>query len=707
MIAQFGKYLLLKRIALGGMAEIFLAKQTGLKGFEKLVVVKRILPQLSTEREFVQMFLDEARLAATLNHPNVVQIYDLGHVQDSYFIAMEFIAGHDLLNIIRKCKQAHRELPFPIAAKAIAGACEGLHYAHTRKDLRGQPLNIVHRDVSPSNILVSYEGGVKVVDFGIAKAESQSAKTEAGKLKGKFAYMSPEQIRGETLDGRSDVFGLGIAMHEALVCRRLFRRESELAIIRDILEGEVKPPSELREGVPKALDQICLKALSKDLRKRYQSAQEMQLDLERYLSSAGEPTSTVHVADFIQDLFAEESAAYQKLLAELPTAAPEELAEMFAVPEQGPGSGASGLSDPSVPNVGTGTGSSMDAVSSVRTPSRSRAVVKATLLAAGVAALAAGASYLLQPPPLTEGEVSVATDPAGAHVLLDGKATGVRTPGTVTSVPLGNDHRIRFELEGYEPHQATVHLTQEVPRSALQVTLQPASVPPGNLEIVTEPAGASVTLDGLPQKERTPLVVRALAANQEHFLAVSLDGYFDETSRVRVEPEKTGSLKLVLKPREKIRGGGGGTGGPTPPRRWGTVVLATSPPTEVLSGDGKSLGRTPLTAKLPAGSHKLTFVDGELDIRYSTSVDVNADGKTERTIAIRKGKLMVDATPWADVWLGQKKLGVTPMRKELYEGTYELQLVNSEINEMRKVRVNIDAGKQSTLRVDLTAREGR
>src|SRR5438067_2289863 len=194
-IDQFGKYLLLRRLALGGMAEIFLAKQTGVQGFEKLVVVKRILQNLATEKEFVGMFLDEARLAATLTHQNIVQIYDLGETDGCFYIAMEFIAGHDLLSVIKKAKSLMTGVPPEIGARIVADGCAGLHYAHTKKSLQGHPLNIVHRDVSPSNLLISYEGNTKVVDFGIAKAESHSAKTQAGVLKGKFSYMSPEQIR--------------------------------------------------------------------------------------------------------------------------------------------------------------------------------------------------------------------------------------------------------------------------------------------------------------------------------------------------------------------------------------------------------------------------------------------------------------------------------------------------------------------------------
>src|SRR5256885_4656462 len=268
MVVRFGKYVLLKRIATGGMAELFLARQVGVAGFEKLVVVRRILEHLSTDHDFVSMFLDEARLASSLNHPNVVQVYDLGHEAGAYFMAMEFVAGHDLYSVARKAALQSAPIPPEVAARIVAGACAGLHAAHTKKNPQGQPLHIVHRDVSPANILVSYEGEVKVTDFGIAKADAQSVKTRTGVVKGKFSYMSPEQIKSQPLDGRSDVFALGVTLHETLTARRLFRRDSELAVMHDILETVPPAPSSLRPGLPKELDAICARAPEKDRDRR-------------------------------------------------------------------------------------------------------------------------------------------------------------------------------------------------------------------------------------------------------------------------------------------------------------------------------------------------------------------------------------------------------------------------------------------------------
>jgi eukaryotic-like serine/threonine-protein kinase len=344
MVTQYGKYVLLKRLALGGMAEIFLARQSGAAGFQKLVVLKRILPQFSSESSFVEMFLDEGRLGATLTHPNIVQIYDLGEAEGAYFIAMEFVAGQDLYMISRKALERGPPVPPAIAARIVANMAEGLHCAHTAKDFKGNALNIVHRDVSPSNVIVSYDGAVKLLDFGIAKAESQTTKTQGGTLKGKYSYMSPEQIRGEPLDGRSDVFALGIVLYESITGRRLYKGSSELSIINAVLNGDVRAPSSLVPEIPSELDSICLKALEKNIKKRYASAQEMQLELERFLASQSAGPASVALRQYMMSLFNEEYTMYQALLAELPTAKPEELAELLAKQRErsGSGSGRSG-----------------------------------------------------------------------------------------------------------------------------------------------------------------------------------------------------------------------------------------------------------------------------------------------------------------------------------------------------------------------------
>jgi serine/threonine protein kinase len=239
---QFGKYLLLDRIAIGGMAEIFRAKTSGAARFEKIIAIKRIHPNMSDDKDFIKMFIDEAKISGQLNHPSIAQIYELGRIEGHHFIAMEFIWGKDLLQILSKFKKQRAYMnPFQ-AAFIISKICEGLDYAHKKKDAQGQSIGIIHRDVSPQNILISYEGDIKIIDFGIAKARDRSSHTAAGVLKGKFGYMSPEQIRGLPIDHRSDIFAIGTLLFEMLTSRPLFTGESDLTVLEKVRNVDIPKP---------------------------------------------------------------------------------------------------------------------------------------------------------------------------------------------------------------------------------------------------------------------------------------------------------------------------------------------------------------------------------------------------------------------------------------------------------------------------------
>lgn len=302
--AAFGKYQLLRRIAQGGMAEIFLANQLGIQGFEKLVVIKRVLPNLSATDDFVTMFLDEARIAARLDHPNIVRIYDLGEENGQYFIAMEYIAGEDLASVIQQSKRLQLPLSPEFVADVGIGAAEALMFAHEMEDQAGKHMNLVHRDVSPSNILVTYQGGAKLVDFGIARAESNVSKTEGGQVKGKTNYLSPEQIKGQRVDGRTDIFALGITLHELLTGQRLFRRDNQLQTMSAILAGDIEPPSNVRPELPVELDEIVLRALAREPNDRYQTAGELAADLTMFLGTRVW-TRGIHTVDVLTTLFGE------------------------------------------------------------------------------------------------------------------------------------------------------------------------------------------------------------------------------------------------------------------------------------------------------------------------------------------------------------------------------------------------------------------
>ncbi len=311
---MFGKYRLMAHLATGGMAEIFLASQSSLAGFEKLIVIKRILPNLARESRFVEMFFDEARIAAMLNHPNVVQIFDLGRVDGKYFIAMEYLPGESLSSLIRKCRSRNTTIPPELAAGIVMKAAEGLHHAHSLTGKDGQSLNIVHRDVSPQNIFVLYDGGVKVVDFGIAVAAFRTSKTRTGTLKGKFAYMSPEQILGEKLDGRSDVFSLGIILWECLVGRKLFGQDSDLKLLQTITQKDVSSPALFNPDVCERLATINLAALVRDRDQRTESAAQLRASLGAYLKQAPVDADTLAIQTFMQENFRERIEAKRKLI---------------------------------------------------------------------------------------------------------------------------------------------------------------------------------------------------------------------------------------------------------------------------------------------------------------------------------------------------------------------------------------------------------
>ncbi|MFO0722874.1 MAG: serine/threonine-protein kinase [Myxococcota bacterium] len=313
-IKRFGRYTLIKKLATGGMAEIWLARQSGVAGFNRFVVIKKILSHLAEEETFRNMFLDEARMSAQLQHPNIVQVYDLGEADETYFIAMEFIMGENLAAIAWRGVKRASPLSPTFAARIMADACKALDYAHRLRGPDGKPLEIVHRDISPQNILVTYEGEVKVVDFGIAKAASKSQHTKTGMLKGKFSYMSPEQCLGNPVDKRSDVFALGIVLYELCTGKRLFKHESELMILEMITKRRITPPSEVAENIPAELEAIILKALEKDVEIRYQSAQDLQIALEDFIRAQSEASSNSDVAEYMRGLFEDKIEEKRKLI---------------------------------------------------------------------------------------------------------------------------------------------------------------------------------------------------------------------------------------------------------------------------------------------------------------------------------------------------------------------------------------------------------
>jgi serine/threonine-protein kinase len=302
MAHQQQRYRVLERVAAGGMAEVYRAESAGLEGFKKTVAIKRVLPHLAEKKQFIGMFLDEARLSAHLNHSNCVQVFDIGVGDNTYFIVMEYVDGADLKALLEHLARHERRVPLSIALYICCRICDGLAYAHEARDNRGRLLGIVHRDISPPNVLITRYGEVKVVDFGLAKANSQLEQSQPGIIKGKFSYLSPEAALGEAVDGRSDIFAAGIILWEMLAGRRLFAGETDLQTVRQVQAAKIPDIKKFNPEVGPEIEAVLVKALARDPRQRYQSARELALDLTNILFRLGQPVSAFDVARMVAEV---------------------------------------------------------------------------------------------------------------------------------------------------------------------------------------------------------------------------------------------------------------------------------------------------------------------------------------------------------------------------------------------------------------------
>ncbi len=299
----FGHYFILEKIAQGGMAEIFKGLTYDFMGLKKFIVIKRILPHIAANKEFIDMLVAEAKIAVNLSHGNIAQIFDLGKVGNDYFIVMEYVDGKNLSQIQRRSLENRQRIPVEYCVYFVSALCDALDYMHRKKDEMGNDLKIVHRDISPQNIIISYSGNVKVVDFGVAKAAFKLGEGEKGILKGKFAYMSPEQAEGEEIDSRSDIFSAGIVLWEMLAGQRLFKKKANSETVMAVKEMAVLPSSQFRNDIHEELDTIVLKALGRNLDSRYQSAHDMGLDLTKYLLKYYPEFKPNNVSEYIASLF--------------------------------------------------------------------------------------------------------------------------------------------------------------------------------------------------------------------------------------------------------------------------------------------------------------------------------------------------------------------------------------------------------------------
>ncbi len=309
MAQQQQRYRVIEKIASGGMAEVFRAESAGLEGFKKTVAIKRVLPHLSEKKQFIGMFLDEARVCAHLSHSNCVQVFDIGVGDNTYFIVMEYVDGADLKAIIERHRKFGQPIPVEIATLICLKICEGLSYAHDLRDSHGKPLHIVHRDMSPPNVLITRHGEVKIVDFGLAKANSQLEHSEPGIIKGKFGYLSPEAAKGLPIDHRTDIFAVGIILWEMLAGKRLFMGDTDLATVRQVQDAIVPPLRQYNPAVSPNLERVLAKALAGDPEARYRSAKDFGRDLNALLFESSQPVSSFDIADLVRPIREERDAS--------------------------------------------------------------------------------------------------------------------------------------------------------------------------------------------------------------------------------------------------------------------------------------------------------------------------------------------------------------------------------------------------------------
>jgi serine/threonine protein kinase len=527
----FGRYELLGLLGQGGMGRLYVAERRGIQGFVKVVALKQILPHLAESASLREMFLNEARVAAKLQHPNIVATYELGEVDGQYFISMEYLPGEDFATIGARC-QGDRRVPVEVAAALAQQAATGLHHAHEARDEQGRFLGLVHRDVNPRNLFLTYHGVVKVLDFGVVRG-AEGRGTAPGAFKGKYGYCAPEQLEGGAVDRRTDVFCLGIVLWECLTGARLFEASTDAATIDAVRSGAVAPPSLLRPEIPPALDEIVLRALAREPERRFQSAHDLSEALDAFLLERDMRPTSKSVGRWLESMFGADRASLKKAISH--GASVEEALDRLATLE-------AAVTERGMTTLGAAAGAA-------RTPppgshagaTRGRAFGPIAMVGAaaalGIVALLVARRPLpgdgaAQPAHEARATVSlvVKSDPPGAHIFVDGSPSGFKTPATLAGLTVGERVTLRLDKEGYEP--VTKHLELTAGEASLSLTLRSAR---GTLRLEGAPRRATIFLDDLAVGGAGPIT----AAAGEHRLRVEVDQavLVSKTVEVRAQAE--------------------------------------------------------------------------------------------------------------------------------------------------------------------------
>lgn len=666
---QFGRFYLIEKLAVGGMAEIYKAKTFGVDGFEKQCAIKRILPHCSADKDFINMLVDEAKLSVLLSHANIVQVYDLGKVGDDYFISMEFISGINYRDIMYRCREKGIKIPLDIAVYIISEMCKGLDYAHRKTDENGSPLNIVHRDISPQNVLISYEGEVKIVDFGIAKAAMNISHTMAGILKGKIAYMSPEQALGKSVDYRTDIYSAGIILYESVTGKKLYTGESQFEVLKKIRTTKIDT-TKLPPEIPHRLQEIMAKGLAYFPKDRFQSAGDMQIELTKYLYSTYLDFSPQKLAAFVKDIFTTEIEEHKKeLIKEVKLEAQtssmniaeealqedlvqrHETAVTLHVPQQPaahPHAGPVKVKKVKEQASGeeTTSGSSQKiAIEKSRRSSSQIIAILAIVLIAAVAGLGfwkfVYPRLIAKPTPTPIpiavqdfGTVNIISNPPGAKVFLDGTDTDQLTPTKLEKLTLKKEYAVRLTKDNFQETSTTFTLQSPEPvivpmELKPQVPVTPPTPVLGKVSIASTPSGASVWLDAIDTGKKTPAELTELKLNQDYKITLKLDKYLDIVEPVNLKDATTKQLSLTLKPVPVVV-----KAEPVQEIKESSISVSSTPNGASIFLDGKSTGLvTPNTIKnlKVGGTYKIGLV-----LKSYDDIVKNITIKTETPVTIQE-----------------------------------------------------------------------
>lgn len=671
----FGRYRLVKKLAMGGMAEVYLALRSGPRTFDKLVAIKCILPHVNSDAAHVAMFYNEARIGGLFRHQNLISVHDAEEIETRHSLVMEYVAGQTLEEVVNRVEQGKDTLPLDYALFIMAEAARGLAHAHSVRDLDGARLDLVHRDISPQNIMVAHDGRVKVFDFGLAVAAAND--TETRELAGKTAYMSPEQVRGRALDNRSDLFSLGIVLHELLTGRRLFQRENQMSTIVAVTEEQIPKPSSIRPQLPAYIDEVVMRCLTRPVDDRFDDCDMLADALDSVLIQLNSDVNGERLGTWMQRKFSNEigeiEAVIQKVLQ-----APERseatidlstfdskvtrtTSTIPAIPgtppargiarEEGKGLESLGANEPAdlppPPRVESmipseASAALLDQLQKARRTSRLLAVL------AGVLAVSVGVILAILPllkddpvvvtttvdntaPAATPAFIVLTSEPSGAAISLNGQDTGRVTPAQLQAIP-GQEASVSLTADGFLPVSLTVTPTVDAP-AVVAATLQrdpnATANMSGSIRVTYEPADAVLTVDGTAYPGPPPVQVDALSLFEEHELRIEKLGFETATDSFTLENADTMNVQFALVAAQEV----------------GVVNIRSNPVGAEIVINGEIVGVTPLEGLQLVADQEYQIVLQRDGARWRTRLTLDPDSVQNIDATLQRDRPVAPATP--------------------------------------------------------------